>query len=64
MLVKYYLSDNIKAQFEDFALDLQNTWADPDYIGIKISITRNKRSCNGIIITIYLFGNNKVKMLK
>ena len=64
MLVKYYLSDNINALFEDFALDLQNTWAGPDYIEIKISITRNKRSCNGIIITIYLFGDNKVKMLK
>ena len=29
MLVKYYLSDNIKDSFEDFALGLQNTWADP-----------------------------------
>ena len=26
MLVKYYLSDNIKAQFENFALDLRNAW--------------------------------------
>ena len=24
MLVKYYLSDNIKTQFENFALDLRN----------------------------------------
>ena len=27
MLVKYYLSDNIKALFEDFALGLRNAWA-------------------------------------
>ena len=26
MLVKYYLNDNIKAQFENFALDLRNAW--------------------------------------
>ena len=26
MLVKYYLSDNIKALFENFALDLRNAW--------------------------------------
>ena len=31
MLVKYYLSDNIKASFEDFALGLQNAWAGPGY---------------------------------
>ena len=30
MLVKYYLSDNIKVLFEDFILDLQNTWTDLD----------------------------------
>ena len=30
MLVKYYLSDNIKATFEDFALGLGNAWAGPD----------------------------------
>ena len=29
MLVKYYLSDNINAPFEDFALSLQNAWAGP-----------------------------------
>ena len=29
MLVKYYLSDNIKASFEDFALGLQNAWVGP-----------------------------------
>ena len=29
MLVKYYLSDNIKAPFENFALNLQNAWAGP-----------------------------------
>ena len=29
MLVKYYLSDNIKAPFEDFSLGLQNAWAGP-----------------------------------
>ena len=29
MLVKYYLSDNIKAPFENFALGLGNAWADP-----------------------------------
>ena len=27
MLVKYYLSDSIKASFEDFTLGLQNSWA-------------------------------------
>ena len=27
MLVKYYLSDNIKGLFEDFALHLRNAWA-------------------------------------
>ena len=31
MLVKYYLSDNIKAPFEDFTLGLQNAWADPEH---------------------------------
>ena len=30
MLVKYYLSNTIKAPFEDFALDIQNAWAGPD----------------------------------
>ena len=29
MLVKYYLSDNINASFEGFALGLQNAWAGP-----------------------------------
>ena len=29
MLVKYYLNDNIKASFEDFALSLRNAWAGP-----------------------------------
>ena len=29
MLVKYYLSDNIKAPFENFALGLGNAWASP-----------------------------------
>ena len=29
MLVKYYLSDNMKAPFEDFALGLRNVWASP-----------------------------------
>ena len=29
MLVKYYLSDNIKALYEDFALDLGNVWTSP-----------------------------------
>ena len=29
MLVKYYLSDNIKAPFENFALGLENAWAGP-----------------------------------
>ena len=32
MLVKYYLSDNIKVTFEDFVLALQNAWAGPEYI--------------------------------
>ena len=27
VLVKYYLSDNIKALFEDFVLGFQNAWA-------------------------------------
>ena len=31
MLVKYYLSDNINASFENFALSLRNTWAGPGY---------------------------------
>ena len=26
MLVKYYLSDNIKVSFENFALGLRNAW--------------------------------------
>ena len=30
MLVKYYLNDNIKAPFEDFALGLRNTWTGPN----------------------------------
>ena len=30
ILVKYYLSNNIKTQFEDFALGLRNVWASPD----------------------------------
>ena len=30
MLVKYYLSDNIKVSFEDFVVGLRNTWASPD----------------------------------
>ena len=29
MLVKYYLSDNIKAPFEEFALGLENAQAGP-----------------------------------
>ena len=29
MLVKYYLSDNMKAPFEDFALGLRNIWVGP-----------------------------------
>ena len=29
MLVKYYLSDNMKALFEDFALGLRNVWVGP-----------------------------------
>ena len=29
MLVKYYLSDNIKTPFENFALGLENAWAGP-----------------------------------
>ena len=30
MLVKYYLSDNMKASFENFSLGHRNAWADPD----------------------------------
>ena len=30
MLVKYYLSNNIKAPFENFALDFGNAWAGLD----------------------------------
>ena len=29
MLVQYYLSDDIKVSFEDFALGLRNAWAGP-----------------------------------
>ena len=29
MLVKYYLSDNIKTPIENFALGLENAWAGP-----------------------------------
>ena len=29
MIIKYFLSDNIKAPFENFALSLEFTWADP-----------------------------------
>ena len=29
MLVKYYLSDNIKATFENFAFGLRNAWTGP-----------------------------------
>ena len=29
MLVKYYLSNNIKTLFEDLALGHQNAWASP-----------------------------------
>ena len=32
MLVKYYLSDNIKATFENFVLGLRNAWAGPEYV--------------------------------
>ena len=31
MLIKYYLSDNIKASFENFALSLRITWVGPVY---------------------------------
>ena len=34
MLVKYYLRDNIKTPFEDFALGLRNAWAGLGYIHI------------------------------
>ena len=34
MLVKYYLSDNIKAPFEDFALGLQNAQAGPAWVSV------------------------------
>ena len=34
MLVKYYLSDNIKAPFENFALSLRNVWAGPACLSI------------------------------
>ena len=29
MLIKYYLSNNIKAPFENFTLGLGNAWAGP-----------------------------------
>ena len=32
MLIKYYLSNNIKAPFEDFALGLRNAWAGPVHV--------------------------------
>ena len=31
MLIKYYLSDNIKASFENFALSLRIAWVGPVY---------------------------------
>ena len=31
MLVKYYLSDNIKTSLEDSALGLRNIWAGPEH---------------------------------
>ena len=43
MIVKYYLSVNIKAPFEDFALDLRNAWADPT----------NKRTCGAFIAAVF-----------
>ena len=33
MLVKYYLRDNIKAPFENFALGFGNAWAGPECMG-------------------------------
>ena len=43
MLVKYYLNDNIKVSFEDFALDLQNAWAGPAFdISLFLFFTKNK----------------------
>ena len=43
MLVKYYLSDNIKVTFEDFALGLWNTWVGLAW-AFDIILALNKRS--------------------
>ena len=53
----------------EFLLAIGILWAclvhyNGNYIGIGISITKNKKSCNGIIITIHLFGDTKIKTLK
>ena len=48
MLVKYYLSDNIKATFEDFALGLWNAWAGlgQDFMGLStwVFVITHKKS--------------------
>ena len=36
MLVKYYLSDNIKAPFKNFTLGLGNAWAGPANNGVNL----------------------------
>ena len=38
MLIKYYLSDNINAPFENFALGLGIAWTDPVYNPTKCSV--------------------------
>ena len=40
MLVKYYLSDKIKAPFENFALGLRNIWPDLGYFGTALMIPK------------------------
>ena len=46
MLIKYYLNDNIKAPFEDFALGLLNAWAGLDHNHNIIQVDNLKISCS------------------
>ena len=50
MLVKYYLSDNIKAPFEDFALGLRNAWASPASNNLPLRIC-----CKNVVDISFLF---------
>ena len=57
MLIKYYLSDNINAQFENFALDLRNTWASPNphtwflvYLFYILTVTPLRSSLSSLLL--------------